>query len=129
MPAGDPQRVWFPMMLEALERTWSKSMTWDELADFCQRMTVERKAFRLANGIKPPRIRCPKCGEVTSSDIKGVSIRSALFALKKVGVVEREEFKELERSWKKHRREHDLDRFGRVAQAVPEAGGSVDLDK
>ena len=121
MPSGDPQRVWFPMMLEALERTWSKSMTWSEFADFCQRMTVERKAFREANGIKPPRFRCPDCGEVTASDIKGVSIRSALFALKKIGVVDKDEFKELDRDWKRTKREQALDVYGRSVKTTPDS--------
>ncbi|MBI3923969.1 MAG: hypothetical protein HY319_00360 [Armatimonadetes bacterium] len=113
MPAGDAQRVWFPKMLEELKSTWSTLMTWEELADFCEGMTEQRRGIRQALGIKPPRMRCPKCGQVSRSSIAGVSIRSALFALKNVGVVTAAEFEELDRNWKRHKARHALDAYGR----------------
>ncbi|MBW2455804.1 MAG: hypothetical protein JRI68_14905 [Deltaproteobacteria bacterium] len=84
-------------MLEDLERTWSASMTWEELADFCERMTEKRREIRQSRGIDPPRTRCLKCGTVSRSDISGVSVRSALFALKKTRVVTEAEFKALDK--------------------------------
>jgi hypothetical protein len=87
MPAGDAQRVWFPEMLEELKVAWSNSMPWDELADFCARMTELRRQLRSERGIQAPRTRCSKCGKVSRSDISGVSIRSALFALRNSGVI------------------------------------------
>lgn len=65
MPSGDAQRVWFPEVLEELKTAWSSSMTWGELADFCERMTEKRRAIREARGILPPRTRCPRCGAVS----------------------------------------------------------------
>ena len=56
MPSGDAQRVWFPEMLEELRSTWSSAMTWEELADFCWRMTEKRKEIRRTRGIQPPRM-------------------------------------------------------------------------
>ncbi len=122
MPAGDAQRVWFPEMLRELENTWSSAMTWEEFADFCHRMTEQRRSIRQARGLEPPRIRCPKCGCVTRSDIQGISIRSALFALKNSGGVTEAEFKELDRSWKRHRAMHDLDLYGREAKTKTPSG-------
>lgn len=116
MAAGDAQRVWFPEMLDDLRATWSASMTWDELAGFCQRTTEKRRAIREARGILPPRMRCPRCGAVSRSDIRGVSVRSALFALRKLGAVTEAEFKDLDRSWKKHRARHALDPYGRKVE-------------
>ncbi|MCP5069864.1 MAG: hypothetical protein GY946_25130 [bacterium] len=113
MPAGDAQRVWFPEMLEKLKRSWSKTMSWEELADFCARMTEKRKQIREERGIQPPKTRCPKCGKVSRSDISGVSIRSALFALKNSGVVTDAQFKELDKSWMKHRKKYGVDTRGR----------------
>ena len=113
MPAGDAQRVWFPEMIEELRSTWSSAMTWDELADFCHCMMQKRRSIRLSRGIEPPRMRCPKCGKVSRSDIPGVSIRSALFAMKNNGIVTEVEFKKLDREWKKHKARHNLDAHGR----------------
>jgi len=123
MPAGDAQRVWFPEMLDDLRSFWSKEAAWEKLADFCERMTEKRKEIRLTRGIQPPRraslqqgVRCPRCGQTSGAnraDPLGVSIRSALFALKNNGVITGAEFKELDRSWMKHRAKHDLDPYGR----------------
>ena len=112
MPSGDAQRVWFPEMLEELRTSWSRTMSWDELADFCARMTEMRKQIREARGIRPPKTRCPKCGKVSRSDISGVSIRSALFALRSKGVITDDEFKELDKSWMKYRKKNGLDPHG-----------------
>lgn len=116
MPTGDAQRVWFPEMIEELWVTWSRAMTWEEVADFCVQMTEKRKEIRRMKGIRPPRLRCPRCGQVSRSASSGVSVRSALFALKNNGVVTAAEFKELERSWMRYRAEHDLDPFGQKAE-------------
>lgn len=112
MPAGDPQRVWFPEMINDLKANWSSSMKWKELAIFCRRMTEKRKQIRQSQGIKPPKTRCSKCGKVSRSDINGISIRSALFALKDSGVISGEEFKTLDKDWKTFKKKNDLDPYG-----------------
>ena len=126
MAAGDAQRVWFPEMLEEFRSTWSRAMTWEELADFCARMTEKRKEIRRMRDIQPPRTRCPKCGQLSKSDISSVSVRSALFALKKIGVVSDAELKELDKSWARHRGEHDLDPYGRKVETLPGKADSAD---
>lgn len=112
MPSGDAQRVWLPEMLEELKTFWSDTRTWDDLADFCARMTVFRKQIREERGIRPPKTRCPKCGKVSRSDLSGVSIRSALFALRNNGVITDDVFKKLDRSWMKHKKKNGLDAQG-----------------
>ena len=104
MPAGDAQRVWFPEMLEELKASWSKTMSWDDLADFCARMSEKRKQIRRERGIQPTMMWCPKCGKRTSSSVSNVSIRSALFALKKDGRLDEADFKQLDKSWMKHKK-------------------------
>lgn len=116
MPAGDAQRVWFPEMLGQLRSTWTQTMSWPEIVAFCTDMAELRKEIRRARGIQPPRMRCPHCGTVAQSDIKGVSIRSALYALKNNGVITEDEFKQLDKSWKKHRAAHRLDAYGQEAK-------------
>ena len=126
LAGGDAQRVWFAEMLQALVATWSPSMTWDGMAAFCQRMTEERKAIRQSRGIQPPRIWCPTCQAFSQADIAGVTIRSALFSLKKAGVVDETGFAALDKSWRKHKRQNQLDSYGRRLEpaAVPSCHGS-----
>jgi len=127
MAAGDAQRVWFPEMLDELRSTWSRAMTWEELADFCGRMTEKRKEIRRMRDIQPPRRRCSKCKQVSKADISSVSIRSALFALKNNGIVTDAEFKEPDKSWTSHKTKHDLDPYGRKVETPRGEADSADL--
>ncbi len=118
MPAGDAQRVWFPEMIEELERSWARTMSWDKFADLCARMTEMRIRIRRERAIQPPRMRCKECGGVLlpRADVSGISIRSALFALKNGGIITGTEFEKLDRSWMEHRKKNGLDAFGRRAE-------------
>lgn len=133
MPAGDAQRVWFPAMLDDLRSFCSKETAWEKLADFCDRMTEKRKEIRLKRGIQPPRtiplppgVRCPTCGQMSgktsSKDPLGVSIRSALFAMKKNGFITDAKFKKLVRSWMKHKKKNGLDAYGRKTETPRDEG-------
>ena len=130
MPAGDAQRVWFPEMLDELKTFWSRKTGWGDWVDFCERMTEKRKKIRLARGIKPPRrghlplgVRCLECGRVSQKTSKpdplSVSIRSALFALKKEGVISEADFKDLDKTWMKHKKTNGLDAYGRKTETGP----------
>lgn len=110
MPSGDAQRAWFPEMLDDLMSHWSSEMTWDELAVFCRSMTEKRQIIRESRGIKPPRTRCKKCGG--GMVLPPISIRSALFALRKIGAVDEAGFKKLDREWNRHRKTNGLDAYG-----------------
>lgn len=112
MPSGDAQRIWFPEMIEDLKTKWTPSTTWEEFVDLCRFLTEKRKRIRHARGILPPRMQCPSCGEITSSDIQGVSIRSALFTLKKIEMVSEAVFKDFDRDWKNFQRKNNLDAYG-----------------
>lgn len=67
--------------------------------------------------------RCPKCGAVSRSDTAAVSIRSALFALIKIGAVTETEHKALDKRWRKYKTENRLDAYGRKAGAVERSKG------
>ena len=112
MPAGDAQRAWFPEMLEDLKSHWSSDMTWEELAAFCHEMTEKRQRIKEARNIRPPRMTCKKCGIQSQMVLPPVSIRSALFALRKINAIDESEFKRLDREWGKHRKANGLDACG-----------------
>ena len=113
MAAGDAQRAWFPEMLEKLKKIWSPQMSWKECADFCQKMTIFRDSIWKDREIKPVRKWCPNCQGYHDSSPPDISIRSMLFALKKLNIVDDDELKALDRSWKKYRKELNLDAYGK----------------
>lgn len=112
MPPGDAQRVWFPEMLAQLRERWSEDMSWQELAAFNRSVFEVRRRLRRERGLEAPRHKCPQCGRVGRSELKGITIRSTLFALLKASIIQQDQFATLDRSWKKHRRAADLDPYG-----------------
>lgn len=115
MPAGDAQRAWFPEMLSELEQRWYPDMTWDEYVDFCSEMTRMRENIWKKKDIRPAKNWCPNCQDYHDSRPPPISIRSMLFALKKMKILSENEFKELEKSWKKYRKSQNLDSYGKLS--------------
>lgn len=60
--------------------------------------------------------RCPYCGRRERSAPTHVTVRATILAMGRFGVVSEEVVKELEKRWRKHRKEHDLDAYGRKSQ-------------
>ena len=135
MAAGDAQRKWWPEMLEELRAFWRPGLSWEEVVEFCARMTAMRKEIRAAHGIGTqkrgqPELseelqellgrhlgKCPRCGSKGGSVPEGrISLRSLLFSLRKIDLVTEDQFKELDRDWKKFRKLNGLDAYGNAQQ-------------
>ncbi len=110
MAAGDVQRAWFPEMLDDLKAYWVTDWSWKGFAVFCEAMTEKRKQIKDSRSIKPPRMTCSKCGGQV--ELLPISIRSALFALRKIKLINEAEFKKLEKEWAKFRKSNILDPYG-----------------
>ena len=117
MSSGDAQRASFPEMLNELKRFWNPDVSWDQLAEICSRMTVLRKEIRQSRGIKPPMMPCRECGASGRSELPDISIRSALFALRKIGSISDEKMKELDREWKQYRNNNAMDAYGKSEES------------
>ena len=113
MAAGDAQRAWFPEMMAKLKGTWNPQMSWEECADFCQKMTALRESIWKKRKIKPAKRWCQNCQEYHDSRPPEISIRSMLFALKKLKVINDNKIKALDKSWKKYRKASNLDVYGK----------------
>ena len=116
MPSGDAQRAWFPEMLEELKEKWSPAMSWDECVNLCKAMTRRRTAIRKKRRITGPRMRCKNCGGVHDMPPPPVGIRSLLFALKRLDLLDDEQFELKDKEWKRHQRKHRLDSEGNPKQ-------------
>jgi hypothetical protein len=112
MPSGDAVRAWFPQMHVHLKDKWSPSLSWDECAELCREMTNLRTRIRHEQGIKPPQMFCKGCGGVHGMEPLPIGIRSLLFALRKVNLLDDDGFARLDNEWKKHQRRHSLDSIG-----------------
>ncbi len=110
MPPGDAQRAWFPEMLEDLRSYWSTDLSWEGLVGFCAAMTEKRRQIKESRGIKPLRMNCKECGG--NMVLPPISVRSALFALRKIGAIDEGDFKKHDKEWAKFRKANSLDAYG-----------------
>ncbi len=113
MASGDAQRAWFPEMIETLKNKWAPTMSWPDCSKFCEEMTAVREGIRNDRNIKPIMFFCKQCQEYHYSTMPPISIRSMLFTLKKVGAITESKFKELDKNWKKYKKENNLDPYGK----------------
>lgn len=116
MAQGDAQRAWFPEMLSILRKRWHPGISWDEVSKICDDMQHLRDEIRERKNIRPVRMSCKECGQYSEVVPPKISIPSLLYALKKVDLVTKDEFKASDKSWKKHRKENHLDLYGQRVQ-------------
>lgn len=113
MPSGDANRVWFPEMLDELQKQWSKTLSWEECGALCERMTEARTKLKLEKGLRGPMMHCRHCNAVHEMRLAPITIRSLLFALRNQGVLSDPELKQLDAAWRRYRVQHRLDSCGK----------------
>src|SRR5688500_2493704 len=113
MPAGDAQRTWFPEMVEELRNRWHGDLSFDEIVALCDELGAMLRELRFTRHIRPPIIRCAKCGRVGPAAEPTVSVRATLLALRRFGIASEEDVKSLEKRWTAHRKAKGLDLYGK----------------
>jgi hypothetical protein len=112
MAAGDAFRAWFPEMIEELKVFWKPDLKWNEVISFCNKMTIYRQEIWKIKNIKAAIITCRKCGESSEMKMPDISPRSLLFTLKKISIIDDEQLKLLEKSWKKYQKIQNVNAYG-----------------
>ena len=64
MAAGDPQRVWFPEMIERLRSQWHQDMSFDAIVNLRDEPDEMLQRIRSERHLNTPVFKCPKCGYV-----------------------------------------------------------------
>ena len=111
-------------MLDELEQSWSRSLSWEEYSSICDRMTGIRTQLRHERGVKGPMMFCRHCKEVHEMSPVPVTIRSVLFALRKRGLLTDAELQKMDVEWRRYRSKHRLDGYGRK-RAEPASRGNA----
>lgn len=114
MPSGDPQRTWFPEMLDTLRARWRADLSFDELIDLSVELDTILHRIRSERHIRPPVIRCSRCGHVGEAAEPSVTVRAMILSLGRFGVAPTGQVKELHKRWAAHRRQSGRDLYGRT---------------
>lgn len=112
VPSGDRSRTWFPEMVEQVRQTWRRDLGIDEVIALARSLDRSLQSIRTERGIRPPMIRCPRCGTYGPAAARRVSVRATILAAGRFGITTRAEVKRLERSWRDHRSRRGLDLSG-----------------
>ncbi len=102
-------------MIEMLRQLWDPGLSWAELALLAARLDTTLQQIRKDRNIIPPMFTCPKCGVRKRSSFGRISVNATILAVGRFGVASESNLKELSKGWKKYRKEHDLDPYGRKA--------------
>jgi hypothetical protein len=124
MPAGDPQRIWFPEMLAILRARWHTGLQFAEVIELRDELDTMLHQIRAERHIRPPVINCPRCGHVGEAAEPDVSVRAMILSLGRFGMAPAEQVKTLEKRWATHRKQNGLDLYGKKAE-LAEAGSPV----
>ena len=112
MPSGDPHRTWFLEMIDLLRSDWRRSMSVVELIQLRDRLDGMLQTIRFERGIRTPKMRCSKCGTHDHASHPEVSVRAMILSLGRFGIASAEETRNLEKAWRRFRRDEQLDLYG-----------------
>ena len=118
MASGDRSRTWFPEMVDRLRRSWADDLGIGDLISLAAGLDQQLHAIRKSRDIKPPIILCRKCGKRGPAKDTRVSVRATILAARRFGIIGPDDASRLERLWKRHRAQCNLDLYGAPAQQV-----------
>ena len=128
MASGDPQRTWFPEMIQKLRLEWHESMTIPDLIALCDSLDSMLHEIRSTRNIRSPIVKCPKCGKVGPAAERHVSVRAMILSLSRFNIADSECVKILEKKWAVYRDENRLNLYGKADSGEPMSSGCVDPD-
>jgi hypothetical protein len=128
MPSGDPQRTWFPEMIQKLRLEWHENMTIPDLIALCDSLDSMLHEIRSTRNIRSPIVKCPNCGKVGPAAKRHVSVRAMILSLSRFNIVDAERAKILEKKWAVYREENELNLYGKADSGEPRIRDCVDSD-
>lgn len=117
MAAGDPQKIWFPEMIEQLRTQWHPDMPFESIMTLRDELDATLQRIRFEGRIRPPVIRC-HCGYIGRPEGSHLSVRALILSLHRFGIAPEPTFA-LEKNWAAHRRENGLDPYGTPVTSDP----------
>ena len=116
MPRGDPQRTWFPEMIEALRREWSPTLSDEALIGLRDRLDERLQQIRAERQLRPPMIFCPRCQKRQRAAEPRVSVRALILSFGRFGIGGKVDVQQMEKRWKRTRAERGLDLYGKPVE-------------
>jgi hypothetical protein len=115
MAAGHVQRVWFEEMIDTLRSKWQRELPFEELIRLRDELDEMLQQIRAERQIRPPVVRCPKCGHIGEGAAPHVSVRAMILSVIRFDIDDGNATRAVEKQWKAYQKENRLDLNGKVA--------------
>ena len=115
MAAGDVQRVWFEEMVTTLRSKWQRGLPFAELIRLRDELDEMLQQIRTEREIRPPVVRCPKCGHIGEGAAPHVSVRAMILSVIRFDIDDGNATRAVGKQWKAYQKENRLDLNGKVA--------------
>ena len=103
-------------MIERLRSQWQPGMPFEAIVELRDDLDAMLQRIRFERHIRPPVLRCPRCGHVGEGVEPHVSVRAMILSLLRFGIGDAEHVKDLERGWAAYRQQNRLDLYGKTAK-------------
>ena len=111
-------------MVETLRARWRVSLAFEEMIALRDQLDSMLHQIHSDRHIRPPVIRCARCGHVGESAEPDVSVRALILSLGRFGIAPAEEIKILEKSWDAYRKQRALDLYGKPEGTARASSGT-----
>lgn len=111
-------------MVETLRIRWRVGLSVDEVIALRDQLDAMLHRIRAERHIRPPVIKCARCGHVGEAAEPDVSVRAVILSLGRFGIASAEEVKALEKSWSLYRKQKGLDLYGKTEDAERASTGT-----
>jgi hypothetical protein len=105
-------------MLEHLRTRWHADMSSEQLVELAGELDTMLHRIRSERRIRPPVIRCRRCGRVGPADEPDVTVRAMILSLGRFDMALAEQVKTLDKRWAAYRKQKGLDLYGKAAEAA-----------
>ena len=103
-------------MLDVLRARWHVGLPFAELIELRDELDHMLHQIRAERHIRPPVIRCPRCGHVGEAAEPDVTVRAMILSLGRFNMAPAEQVKTLEKGWAAYRKQNGLDLYGKTAE-------------
>ncbi len=117
--AVEAQKVWFPPVVERLRCQWREGMSFEALVALRDDLDRMLQRVRFEENIVSPIVKCRVCRQKGPGPEPHVSVRAMILSLLRFDVAPAPLVYTLEKEWAAHRKQNDLDLYGKAGSAQP----------
>lgn len=107
-------------MIATLRSKWRRGLTFEELIGLRDELDQMLQRIRTERQLRPPVMKCPKCGHAGEGPAPHVSVRAMILSVIRFDIDDGNTTRALEKQWKAYQKENRLDLNGKVAAATTE---------